>query len=102
MKIVTTHNIAAKNTPIQEQKLRKKNEIKFLYKKKQQFNRELYHLHTENAKAWKHTWNSRTIDKSKITRRNEYDTPKNSIKKYATYPNHKRKRQEKRTKITVE
>jgi hypothetical protein len=38
--------------------LRIKNEIKFLYKKKQQLNRELHHPHIQNANTWKHTWNN--------------------------------------------
>jgi hypothetical protein len=39
------------------QHLRIQNEIKFLYKKKQQLNKELYTSHLFNAKYWKNTWN---------------------------------------------
>jgi hypothetical protein len=34
-----------------------KNEIKFLYKKKQELNKELYTLHLLNANEWGNTWN---------------------------------------------
>jgi uncharacterized protein (DUF3084 family) len=40
-----TYNIAARKTQIQAQTLRIKNEIKLIYKKKQQFNKELYYTH---------------------------------------------------------
>jgi hypothetical protein len=40
-----THNITAKRTQMQTQALRIKNELKFLYKMKQQLNKELYYVH---------------------------------------------------------
>jgi hypothetical protein len=50
--------MAAKETQMQAQTLQIKNEIKFLYKKKQQLNKELYHTHIQNTNTWKSTWNS--------------------------------------------
>jgi hypothetical protein len=46
---IRTHNIAAKKTQIQAQTLRIKNEIRFLYKKKQQLNKELYLLQIRHS-----------------------------------------------------
>jgi hypothetical protein len=51
-----TYNTAAKKTQTQAQILRIKNEIKFLYIKKQQLNKELYHSHILNANIWQQTW----------------------------------------------
>jgi hypothetical protein len=62
-----THNIAAKKT----QTLRMKNEIKFLYKKKQQLNKELCYIHIQSANTWKYTWNN--IEKS-INQKLQNDT----------------------------
>ena len=56
------NNEAAKKTQTQAQTLRIKNEIKFLYKKKQQLNTQLYHAHIHNANIWQQTWDS--IEKS--------------------------------------
>jgi hypothetical protein len=50
-----THNIAAKKTQTQAQKLRIKNEIKFLYKNNQQLNKDLYYVHIQNINTWKYT-----------------------------------------------
>jgi hypothetical protein len=41
----------------QTRTLRIKNEIKFLYKKKQHLNKELYNLHIQNANEWGNIWN---------------------------------------------
>jgi hypothetical protein len=49
---------AAKRTETQVRTLKIKNEIKFLYKKKQQLNKELYTLHLLNANnEWGNIWN---------------------------------------------
>jgi hypothetical protein len=50
------HNIAAIKT--QTQTLRIKNEIKFLYKRKQQLDKELYYIHIQYTNTWKYTWNN--------------------------------------------
>lgn len=49
-----THIIAAKRTQIKKT-LQIKNEMKFLYKKKQQLNKELYYMYIQNANTWKCT-----------------------------------------------
>jgi hypothetical protein len=46
---------AAKKTLSQARALRIKNEIKFLYKKKQNLNIQLYHIHVHNANIWQQT-----------------------------------------------
>jgi hypothetical protein len=46
----SNYSKAAKLTGIQASKLRIKNEIKFLYKKKHQLNTQLYTSHIHNAK----------------------------------------------------
>jgi hypothetical protein len=48
---------AAKHTETQTRILRIKNEIKFLYKKKQHLNKQLYDLHIQNANEWGNIWN---------------------------------------------
>jgi hypothetical protein len=48
---------AAKHTETQTRTLRVKNEIKFLYKKKQHLNKQLYDLHIQNANEWGNIWN---------------------------------------------
>jgi hypothetical protein len=55
---IPTNNEAARRTQTQTQTLHIKNEIKFLYKKKQQLNTQLYHAHIQNANTWQHTWNN--------------------------------------------
>jgi hypothetical protein len=50
-----THRNTNKNT-------KNKNEIKFLYKKKQYLNKELYNLHIQNANEWGNIWNIITND----------------------------------------
>jgi hypothetical protein len=57
-----THNTAARKTQIQAQTLQIKNKIKFLYKKRQKLNKELYYTHMEI-----HMEQHRTINKSKTT-----------------------------------
>jgi hypothetical protein len=52
---IPTNNEAAKKTLIQAETLRIKNEIKFLYIKKQQ-NTQLYRIHIYNANIWQQTW----------------------------------------------
>ena len=52
------NNEAAKKTQKQAQTLRIRNEIKFLYKKKQQLNIQLYHAHIYNANIWQQTWDN--------------------------------------------
>jgi cobalamin biosynthesis protein CbiD len=53
-----TYNIAARKTQIQAQTLRIKNEIKCLYKKIQQINKELYYTHIQSANILKSVWNN--------------------------------------------
>jgi hypothetical protein len=53
---IPTHNTAAKKTQKQAQPLRIKNEIKFLYRKKQQLNTQLYHKHIQSGNNWQHIW----------------------------------------------
>jgi hypothetical protein len=43
-----------KNKP--KKKIRIKYEIKYLYKKKQQLNLQLYQIHLHNSKKWRRTW----------------------------------------------
>jgi hypothetical protein len=47
---------AAKSTQRKTQNLRIKDEIKYLYMKKQQLNHRLYHLHLSLATTWGNTW----------------------------------------------
>jgi hypothetical protein len=57
--IKTSNNSeAVKRTETQARKLRVKNEIKTLYKKKLQPNKTLYSLHISNANTWGKTWNT--------------------------------------------
>jgi hypothetical protein len=53
---IPTNNEVAKKKQTQAQTLCIKNEIKFLYKKKQQLNTQLYHIHIHNADTWQQTW----------------------------------------------
>jgi hypothetical protein len=46
------NNEAAKKMPTEAQKLRIKNEVKFLYKKQKQLNTQLFHIHIHNASIW--------------------------------------------------
>jgi phage terminase Nu1 subunit (DNA packaging protein) len=50
------HSEAARLTEKQTRTLRIKNEIKYLYKKKQQLNKQMYSLHIENANIWGNLW----------------------------------------------
>jgi hypothetical protein len=52
------NNEAPAKTQTQTQTLRIKNEIKFLYRKKQQINEQLYHTHIHNANIWKQAWDN--------------------------------------------
>ena len=54
---IPEYNEAAKKTKTQAQIIRIKNEIKFLYKKKEQLNTQLYYKHLQNANTWQKTWN---------------------------------------------
>jgi len=47
---------AARFTQRKTRNLRMKDEIKYLYIKKQQLNRQLYHLHLSLANTWGNTW----------------------------------------------
>jgi len=47
---------AAKSTQRKTQNLRIKDEIKYLYMKKQQLHHRLYHLHLSLANTWRNTW----------------------------------------------
>jgi hypothetical protein len=47
---------AAYYTSKKVRNIRIKDEIKFLYKKKQQLNKDLYHTHLEVAKKWGNLW----------------------------------------------
>jgi hypothetical protein len=47
---------AAKTTAFKAQSMRVKEEIKFLYMKKQQLNTKLYHVHLNAANTWGNTW----------------------------------------------
>ena len=47
---------AAKSTQRKTQGLRIKDEIKYLYMKKQQLNHRLYYLHLSLANTWDNTW----------------------------------------------
>jgi hypothetical protein len=55
---IPINNEAAKKTLSQTHTLRIKNEIKFLYKKKQSLNIQLYHIHIYNANIWQQIWNN--------------------------------------------
>jgi hypothetical protein len=48
--------MASKITKQKAQLIRIQNEIKFLYKKKQQLNKKLYTNHLYNAKCWQNSW----------------------------------------------
>jgi hypothetical protein len=53
---VPGNTMASKITKQKAQYLRIQNEIKFLYKKKQQINKKLYISHLYNAKFWQNSW----------------------------------------------
>jgi hypothetical protein len=81
----------------QAQTLRTKNEIKFIYKKKEQFMRN-YTAYTYKLKTHGNTCThgkNRTFDKSKITKQNEKIHEKQQ-KKVCNYPSYKRKTQHKK------
>jgi hypothetical protein len=48
---------ASKTTSQKIHIIRIKDEIKFLYKKKQQLNKDLYHIHLKAAQEWGNLWN---------------------------------------------
>jgi hypothetical protein len=54
---LATYNIAGKNK-ITSRKIKNKNENKYLYRKKDHLNKELYHIHTQTANIWKDTWDN--------------------------------------------
>jgi hypothetical protein len=75
---------------IQAQTLQIKNEIKFLYKKKQQLNKELYYIHTQNANMWKSIWkNTEESINQKLQKLKQ--NMKNNSRKYSIYPHYRRK-----------
>ena len=47
---------AAKATAVKAQTMRVREEIKFLYMKKQQLNKKLYYVHLNAANTWGNTW----------------------------------------------
>jgi hypothetical protein len=53
---ISGHSLPAIYTKNKAQEIRVKNEIKFLYLKKLQLNRELYSLHLLNAHTWDNSW----------------------------------------------
>jgi hypothetical protein len=57
IKIRSHNKTITRQTETQAAKLRMKNEIKFLYSKKQHLNKTLCKLHLENAKQWGQLWN---------------------------------------------
>jgi quinol monooxygenase YgiN len=67
---------AAKHTETQTRLLRIKNEVKFLYKKKQQLNKDLYRLHIKSANEWGNTWyiiSQNVTDTLEITMKSKYN-----------------------------
>jgi hypothetical protein len=50
------------STKLAAEKIRIKNELKFLYKKKQHLNKSVFKLHLENAKKWDKLTNYTTIN----------------------------------------
>jgi hypothetical protein len=58
IKIPTTNEAAKKTKKKQAQTLGIKNEIKFLYKKKQQLNLQLYQAHINIANIWQKIWSN--------------------------------------------
>jgi hypothetical protein len=79
---LATYNIAGKKTKTQAQKLRIKNEIKYLYRKKYHLNKELYHIQTQTANIWKDTWgNIEQAINQKLQNEMKINT-KNNGKKY--------------------
>jgi hypothetical protein len=79
----STHSEAAKITEKQVRTLRIKNEIKYLYTKKQQLNKQLYALHIEVANTWGNLWHtiSNNIDN---TLQHEMTIKHNNINKKIT------------------
>jgi hypothetical protein len=53
---IPINNEAAEKILSQTRTLRIKNEITFLYKKKQSLNIQLYHIHIHYANIWQQTW----------------------------------------------
>jgi hypothetical protein len=53
---ISGHSLPATHTKNKAEEIRVKNEIKFLYLKKQQLNRELYTLQLLNAHTWDKSW----------------------------------------------
>jgi hypothetical protein len=51
-----SYSPAAKATVVKAQTMRVREEIKFLYIKKQQLNKKLYYLHLNVANTWGNTW----------------------------------------------
>ena len=53
---IPSHSPAAKATTVKTQTIRVREEIKFLYMKKQQLNKKLYYLHLNIANTWGNPW----------------------------------------------
>ena len=53
---IPNYSPAAKATIVKTQTIRVREEIKFLYIKKQQLNKKLYYLHLNIANAWGNSW----------------------------------------------
>jgi hypothetical protein len=82
---IRSHNkTITRQTETQAAKLRIKNEIKFLYSKKQHLNKTLYKLHLENAKQWRQLWNTihnNITEKAEMRMRIKYTNLNNKIHK---------------------
>jgi hypothetical protein len=82
---INSHNKTfAKHIEGKVHKLRIKNEIKFLYAKKQNLNKTLYYLHIQNGKQWGKTWdliNQNITNKLNAKMSTKYKCINNKIKK---------------------
>jgi hypothetical protein len=78
---------AADYTSKKVRNIRIKDEIKFLYKKKQQLNKDLYHAHLEVAKEWGSLWTliAESIgEKINLESEKKYETIKSELKQLET------------------
>jgi hypothetical protein len=82
----SNYSEAAKLTEIQASKLRIKNEVNFLYKKKRQLNIQLYTSHIHNANIWGNMWNiiseniNNTLDNAMKLKYNHINNKLNKLK----------------------
>jgi hypothetical protein len=82
----SNYSKAAKFTGFQASKLRIKNEINFLYKKKRQLNTQLYASHIHNANIWGNMWEiiaentDRTLDSTMKSKYNHINNKFNKLK----------------------